>query len=53
MAYDTNVRTAANVLRAWPDVPMLYLSTDYIFDGKQGRYRETSAVNPSTKRSAK
>ena len=48
VAYDTNVRTAANVLRAWPDVPMLYLSTDYIFDGTQGRYRETSAVNPST-----
>lgn len=48
IAYDTNVRTATNVLRAWPDVPMLYLSTDYIFAGTQGRYRETSAVSPAT-----
>lgn len=48
IAYDTNVRTATNVLRAWPDVPMLYLSTDYIFDGAQGRYRESSATAPAT-----
>lgn len=48
LAYDANVRTASNVLRAWPDVPMVYLSTDYVFSGTQGRYREASPVSPST-----
>ena len=48
LAYDANVRTATNVLRAWPDVPMLYLSTDYIFPGTHGRYRESSPVAPGT-----
>ena len=48
LAYDANVRTASNVLRAWPDVPMLYISTDYIFAGTQGHYRESSPVAPGT-----
>jgi dTDP-4-dehydrorhamnose reductase len=48
LAYDANVRTASNVLRAWPDVPMLYLSTDYVFAGTHGHSRETSPVAPRT-----
>ena len=48
LAYDANVRTASNVLRAWPDVPMLYISTDYIFAGTQGYYHESSPVAPGT-----
>jgi dTDP-4-dehydrorhamnose reductase len=48
LAYAANVRTAVNVLRAWPDVPMIYVSTDYVFDGSEGSYRETSPVAPST-----
>jgi len=48
LAYDANVRTAANVLRAWPDVPMLYVSTDYVFPGTSGAYTEASPVLPET-----
>jgi dTDP-4-dehydrorhamnose reductase len=48
LAYDANVRTATNVLRAWPDVPMLYISTDYVFDGTTGFYEEGSPVSPGT-----
>jgi dTDP-4-dehydrorhamnose reductase len=48
LAYDANVRTAANVLRAWPDVPVLYISTDYVFDGTRGCYSESSPVSPTT-----
>ena len=48
LAYDANVRTASNVLRAWPDVPMLYVSTDYVFAGTDGRYHESSPVAPGT-----
>ena len=48
MAYDANVRTATNVLRAWPDVPMLYISTDYVFAGTAGGYDERSPVAPTT-----
>lgn len=48
LAYDANVRTATNVLRAWPDVPMLYISTDYVFEGQRGGYDERSPVAPTT-----
>ncbi|MBS1818533.1 MAG: NAD(P)-dependent oxidoreductase [Acidobacteria bacterium] len=48
LAYDANVRTAMNVLRAWPDVPMFYISTDYVFAGTSGSYEERSPVAPST-----
>lgn len=48
LAYDANVRTASNVLRAWPDVPMLYISTDYVFAGTHGHYFESSPVAPGT-----
>lgn len=48
LAYDANVRTASNVLRAWPDVPMLYVSTDYVFEGTRGFYGEQAPVSPRT-----
>lgn len=48
LAYDANVKTATNVLRAWPDVPMLYISTDYVFAGTDGGYDEGAAVAPTT-----
>lgn len=48
LAYDANVRTAMNLLRAWPDVPMFYLSSDYVFPGTRGYYGESSPVSPTT-----
>jgi dTDP-4-dehydrorhamnose reductase len=48
MAYDANVRTMMNVLQTWPGVPMLYVSTDYVFCGTRGRYVESSPVAPAT-----
>ena len=48
LALEANVSTTLNLLRAWPDVPMLYVSTDYVFCGTHGRYTESSAVAPNT-----
>ena len=48
VAMVANVDTTMNLLRAWPDVPMLYVSTDHVFCGTRGRYTEASPVSPST-----
>ena len=47
-ALEANVTTTTNLLRAWPDVPLLYISTDYVFCGTRGRYTEASPVAPNT-----
>lgn len=47
-AYEGNVATLINLLRAWPDVPLLYISTDYVFPGDEGGYGEADATAPST-----
>lgn len=43
LAYDTNVIGPRNVSRV---VRTLYVSTDYVFDGQKGNYRETDCPNP-------
>jgi len=48
VAYDTNVTTTLNLLRAWPGVPLLYVSTEYVFSGTDGWYQESSPVAPRT-----
>ncbi len=47
-AWDINVRGAENVARACRSAGtgLIHLSTDYIFDGKAGPYREDDAPNP-------
>ena len=48
IGFDANVRTTMNLLDAFPGVPFLYLSTDYVFAGDRGRYSEDDAVGPRT-----
>lgn len=47
-AYATNVVGAQNAVRAANEVraKLVYFSTDYIFDGKSGPYREDDLPNP-------
>lgn len=45
-AYITNVIGTRNVCEASPMKRIVYLSTDYVFDGQRGDYKETDAPNP-------
>lgn len=44
-AYETNVNGTRNIFEA-TDSRIVYVSTDYVFDGSKGGYREDDAVNP-------
>lgn len=44
-AYDVNMTGFSNVRRSF-DGQMILVSTDYVFDGKKGNYKETRAINP-------
>jgi dTDP-4-dehydrorhamnose reductase len=48
IGFDANVRTTLNLLDAFPGVPLLYISTDYVFAGDRGRYTEDDPVAPRT-----
>jgi dTDP-4-dehydrorhamnose reductase len=48
LAFDANVRTTLNLLDAFPGVPFLYISTDYVFAGDRGLYTEDDAPQPRT-----
>lgn len=45
-ARDTNVRGTENVVRAAGRARVVYLSTEYVFDGKNGPYSEEDAPYP-------
>lgn len=45
-AWDTNVTGTENLLYAAPDRRFVYISTDYVFDGESGCYREDDVPNP-------
>ena len=47
-AYDSNVTTTLNLLKASPGVPVLYMSAEYVFSGNEGPYLESSSVGPRT-----
>ena len=46
--WTTNVRTVENLIESVRDFSPIFvqISTDYIFDGKSGSYRESSEANP-------
>lgn len=48
VSYRTNVIGIANVVKAIRDTgsKLIYFSSDYIFDGRDGPYQETSMPNP-------
>ena len=49
LAEAANVATTANLLREGTGGPdMVFLSSDYVFDGKQGLYRDSDVVHPIT-----
>jgi dTDP-4-dehydrorhamnose reductase len=45
-ARDTNVRGTENIVRAAGSARLVYLSTEYVFDGRNGPYAEDDPPNP-------
>lgn len=45
LCYKTNVTGTGNI--ASLKMPMIYISTEYVFDGEKGDYKETDAPNPA------
>lgn len=47
LAYNINVNGTRNLVRASKDVKLfVYISTDYVFDGDRGNYKEDDIPNP-------
>ena len=46
LARKVNVEATALLAELARDIPFIFFSTDMVFDGMQGNYRETDAVNP-------
>ena len=46
LARRINVDVTALLAELAADLPLLFLSTDLVFDGKSGNYEESAAVNP-------
>jgi dTDP-4-dehydrorhamnose reductase len=46
LARQLNVEVTACLADLAAEVTLIFLSTDLVFDGKQGHYRETDTVNP-------
>ena len=44
--FQVNVKGTFNVVNANPDVPVVYISSDHIFDGKKGNYSEKDKPKP-------
>jgi len=45
-AYKINVTATRNLVKACPGAYFVYISTDFVFDGQKGFYRETDPANP-------
>ena len=47
-AYEVNVTTTKNLINYFPLSKIIYISTDYVFDGDKGNYTESDITNPKT-----
>ena len=47
-AYDVNVEGTRNIISSSKDInpKIIYVSTDYVFDGERGMYKEDDPANP-------
>jgi len=46
LAHQLNVEVTQVLAELAADIPFIFFSTDLVFDGRKGNYRETDAVNP-------
>ncbi len=46
LARAVNVEATARLAELAAEIPFIFLSSDLVFDGRQGCYRETDALNP-------
>ncbi len=46
LARAVNVEATARLAELAANIPLIFFSTDLVFDGRQGRYDETAPVNP-------
>lgn len=51
LAWDVNVLGTLNVLKSCKDLgkKLVFISTDYVFDGEKGNYRTDDPINPLSK----
>src|SRR5687768_15549199 len=48
LAHQVNVETTRTLCELAADIPLMFFSTDLVFDGSKGNYTEADAVNPLT-----
>ncbi len=46
LAWRTNVEVTQRLAELASEIPLVFFSTDLVFDGRKGNYRELDAVNP-------
>jgi len=47
LAWKTNVEVTAHLALLSTEIPLVFFSTDLVFDGRRGNYSEVDSVNPS------
>lgn len=48
LAYASNVSTTINLIQSFPEAKIIYISSDYVFAGDRGGYREDDPMFPNT-----
>jgi dTDP-4-dehydrorhamnose reductase len=46
LAWQNNVEVTALLTELAGEIPLIFFSTDLVFDGRQGKYRESDPINP-------
>ena len=51
LAYDVNVKGTINIINICKEngLRLIFISTDYVFDGRKGNYKTTDPINPLSK----